>query len=397
MMALCLTDGCSLIEGHPGSHEPLPTAAWAFLASKDKDKLSKAGFATPRGGAKGAYQNHVSRSNKVIVPFERLHHAPLDQYESGYVIRLFPEQYFESSGQPKPQFAEAGMPSPGGNAFVLYRTHHQLLQFPPPADWRIRSLTLNGASIGQRVAGALDQGEYVLRISAHGAQPARNEGAPQGIFAPEYANEVSNYISKCVLAWLTINTVDSPYVSSQADHLELILRHHGVFDPAKWEALGLVRAGFTCCPLCLKLIRYSELHDRISFSEENSLMNAAEQVENSTRSTIVNLFHMVPLVYSTIEHVPANVAWGHANCNTKLGQRICHPLPELISQNRKVGHVHEDGSVTTFGWASENLELIRSPAGAVWIKIVQDHLSGEDQSTYLEYLTLFTSSHEHPV
>lgn len=380
--------------GHSGNHDDMPSSAWAFLSAKDKDKLSKAGFATPRGGAKGAYQNHVSRSNKVIVPFERIAQAPLDKYESGYVYRLFPEQYFEAPGQPKPIFADPAMPRPGIDAFVLYRTHHQLIQLPPPPEWTPRSLTLNGSAINQRAAGAVDHGEYVLRISAHGSTPAQIAGAPQGIFAPEYANVISNYLSKCVLAWLTIHAVGSPYVASQADHLEEIMAHYGVLDSTKWEALGLVRGGSTSCPLCLKLIKYNELHDQISFSEENSLMNAAEQVDNSTRSTIVNLFHMIPLVYSDIEHVPENVAWGHANCNTKLGQRVCHPIPELIAKGRKIGSLDVEGNISTFGWASENLEMIRSPAGAVWIRIVEDHLSADEQAILLEYLKFFEPSEE---
>ena len=89
------------------------------MASKDKDKLSKAGFATPRGGAKGAYQNHVLRSNKVIVPYERLRQAPLASYEDGYVIRLFPEQYFDGPGQVKADFGQPNAPQVGTNAFVL--------------------------------------------------------------------------------------------------------------------------------------------------------------------------------------------------------------------------------------------------------------------------------------
>jgi hypothetical protein len=54
-----------------------------------------------------------------------------------------------------------------------------------------------------------------------------------------------------------------------------------------------------------------------------------------------------------------------------------------------VGTVDGDGTVSTFGWASENLEMIRSPAGAVWIRIVEDHLSAEEQSILLEYLKMF--------
>lgn len=385
-MTLCLENGCRKLLGHRGQHDLYASAPWAFMASKDKDKLSKAGFATPRGGAKGAYQNHVLRSNKVIVPFERLGQAPLASYQDGYVIRLFPDQYFDGPGQVKPAFGQPNAPQVGVDAFVLYRTHDQLANFPPLPGWNIRSLSLNGVPVAERVSGAIDAGEYVLRIAAHGNNAARSEGPPQGIFAPEYATANTNYLSKCVLAWLTAHTVDSPYVAAQAQHLEEVLQDAGLFQPREWEAMGLLRSGHTTCPLCMKHIRYSELHDQVSFAEEASLLNASEQVVNATRSTVVNLFHMVPLTYSDIEHIPQNVAWGHAVCNTKLGQRKCYPLLELMNDGSKVGIVDGEGVISTFGWISRNLEIIRSPAGVVWIRIVEDHFSPEDQAALLDFI-----------
>jgi len=73
-----------------------PTAAWGFMVEKDKDKLDKAGFATPRGGSKNGYQNHVVRSNQVIIPYEKRNIVPTEAYQDGYVYRLLPEQYFQA-------------------------------------------------------------------------------------------------------------------------------------------------------------------------------------------------------------------------------------------------------------------------------------------------------------
>lgn len=388
-MPLCMIDSCRKPHGHTGLHDPFPSSAWGFMARKDKDKITKAGFATPRGGAKGAYQNHVLRSNKVIVPFERLDQAPLDSYENGYVVRIFPEQYFEAAGQIKPIFTQPDSPRIGLNAFILYRTYDQLENFPPLPNWSIRSLTLNGMPVSDRGAGVVDSGEYVLRIAAHGNRPARTDGPPQGIFAPEYASESINFLAKCTLAWLTTHTVDSPYVATQSSHIEEILSEAGMFNPREWERMGLLRGGFTSCPLCMKHINYDELHDQVSFNDEASLLNAAEQVENATRSTIVNLFHMVPLTYSDVEHTPQNIAWGHAICNTKLGQRKCFSLHDLILSGSKVAVIDVNGIASTFGWISENYEMIRSPIGAVWIRIVEDHLSTEDQASLLDFLSSF--------
>ena len=383
---LCGASGCRKKCGHNGQHDTYPSGAWAFLAGKDKKKITKAGFATPRGGAKGAYQNHVLRSNKVIVPFEHFSSVPLANFEDGYVIRLFPDQYFETAGRIKEKFLRYGAPTVGDDAFILYRTHDQLRDFPPLDGWEVRWLELDGERVETRQAGAVDHGEYVLRIAAHSNNARREAGPPQGIFAPEYANAEANYISKCVLAWLTAHTADGLYVAAQADWLEAILEAEGLFDLREWERLGLIRAGHTACPLCMGLIRYEDLHRQVDFADENSLLNAAEQVSNATRSTVVNLFHIAPLIYSSIEHGPRNVAWGHATCNTKLGQRKCYSLPELIEHGVKVGTVDDSGSVHTFGWSASNFEMIRAPGGAVWIRISEDHLTEEEQAHLFDLL-----------
>lgn len=383
---LCGVIGCRKLRGHSKRHDTYPSSAWSFLSTKDIKKITKAGFATPRGGAKGAYQNHVLRSNKVIIPFERLDLVHLDNFEDGYVIRLFPDQYFETAGQIKEEFLELGAPKVGDNAFILYRTHDHLRDFPPLDGWEVRWLELDGNRVESRQPGVVDHGEYVLRIAVHGNNGKREAGPPQGIFAPEYANTEANYISKCVLAWLITHAVDAPYVATQAKWLEAILKAEGIFDLREWERLGLVRAGHTACPLCMGLIRHEDLHRQVDFTEESSLLNAAEQVLNSTRSTVVNLFHLDPLIYSSIEHGPRNVAWGHATCNTKLGQRKIYSLTELIEHGVKVGTIDDNGSVHTFGWSAGNLEMIRAPGGAVWIRISEDHLTQQEQAELFDLL-----------
>lgn len=384
---LCGLDGCRKERGHTGAHDPRPSQAWAFLESNDRKKIDKAGFATPRGGQKGAYQNHVLRSNRVIVPFEHLQSAPLGDFENGYVVRLFPDQYFRKAGKLKKKFKGPDAPvTVGEDAFILYRTHSQYDEFPPLAGWKLRWLELDGKEVSKRRPGVVDHGDYVLRIAARGNLAGRVEGPPQGIFAPEYANAEANYLTKCVLAWLTVHTLDAPYVAAQAKLLEAILEAEGLLSTVEWERLGLIRAGHTACPLCMGLIRYDELHNQVEFEDESALSNAGEQVFDATRSTVVNLFHLAPLVYSSIEHGPTNVAWGHATCNTKLGQRKCHSLRELIESGAKVGTVDGTGSIRTFGWSSENLEMIRSPMGAVWIRVSEDRLTEDEQGELLDLL-----------
>jgi hypothetical protein len=343
------------------------------MQQRDKDKLTKAGFATPRGGNKGAYQNHVLRSNKVIVPYERLHGAPLNQYRDGYVIRLYPEQYFAAPGVARERFitGEDAWITVGENAFVLYRTHEGHKNLPPLASWTVRSLLKDGAPVQERGKDVEDAGHYVLRISSLGKQQRRIEGAPQGVFAPEYADQETNFLSQCVLAWLIIHTHGSPYTTTQATHLQAILAAEGLLDAAEYEHKGVIRHGLASCPLCLRFVHYRELHEMVAFETAEGIENAAEQVEGATRSTIVNLFHLTPLRYDTIAHIPQSVAWGHAVCNTRLGQRECVSLAEITEMGLKVGVIRPEG-IETFGWITTDFRMIRSPNGAVWIQLNGD-------------------------
>jgi hypothetical protein len=372
-LTLCGVNSCRLPSKHDGNHDPYPTKAWGFMVQKDKNKLVKAGWATPRGGAKGAYQNHVVRSNPVIIPFEKYHLAPLDSYEDGCVIRLLPEQYFESAGVVKPEFLRPDNPIQiGKNAFVLYRTHDVRKKFPPLAEWQIRHLEKGGAITLKRGKGVQDRGHYALRISTARADEGKIiEGAPQGLFAPEYADRETNYLCKCVLAWLIIHTKGSPYTTTQASHLKAILAQAGLIDESSFEHKGVLRHGLCSCPLCLRLIRYEQLHEIVSFEDAAGNDNAAEQIKGATRSTIVNLFHILPLRYDSIRHIPENVAWGHAVCNTLLGQKPCHSLAEIMETDLKVGIIKEEG-IETFGWISSDYKMIRSPSGAVWIQLSND-------------------------
>src|SRR6266536_2694275 len=49
---LCHQDGCRREARHTGRCDRFPTEAWDFLQQRDKNKLTKAGWATPRGDDK---------------------------------------------------------------------------------------------------------------------------------------------------------------------------------------------------------------------------------------------------------------------------------------------------------------------------------------------------------
>lgn len=362
-----------------------PRAPWHFFVDKDKKKLAKAGYATPRGGAKNAYQNHVYRNNKVIIPFERIIvGVDLSVYQDGYVVRLYPEQYFASPGKPKEEFLTGNTNGVevrvGENAFVLYRAHviHDL--YPPLPGWQVRHLLKAGERVTRRGSTAADVGHYILRIPRLGDRAARTEGPPQGIFAPEYADGQTNFLSQCVLAWLIIRTLNSPYTTAQADQLKTILAENDLLDDSLRERQGVISGGVTACPLCSKKITYSQLHDMLDLSGASGLGNAGTQVQGATKSTVVNLFHLDPLRYGALLHEPKTVAWGHAVCNTVLGQRKCHPLAVLKEEGMQVGIIAEDG-IETFGWMSKDFEMIRSATGDVWIRLVASVVEATEDPT----------------
>lgn len=259
----------------------------------------------------------------------------------------------------------------------MYRSHESYESFPPPKGWQVRYLEdADGERVERRGADINDKGDYILRLPAKGGSSRVSkkeviEGPPQGIFAPEYVDATTNFLCLCVLAWQIVHTVDSSYTTGQAEHLRAILETIGLDKYEFYQQRGIMKKIFATCPLCMRPIYYKELHEMLKLDEESGLMNSGDQVVGATRSTVINLFHMHPLVYEQLEHIPANVAWGHATCNTKLGQRRCYSLSELQDMGSKVAIVRGE-EVNTFGWISDDRGMIRSPVGAVWIQITGD-------------------------
>lgn len=97
------------------------------------------------------------------------------------------------------------------------------------------------------------------------------------------------------------------------------------------------------------------------------ISNPTDQV-GSTRSTKVNLFHMVPLCYASLENIPTQVAWGHATCNTRLGQRRCYSFVDLQSTEIEI-EINEGTEKHLLGYTNAAQNFIRSQNGDVWIRI----------------------------
>lgn len=377
MVTLCNDPNCNLLANHKGNHQFVYKKAWeASFHSDDINKIQKAGYCTPRGGAKGGYQNHVNRNSKVIIPYEKLAEVNLDNYKDGYVIRLFPTQYFISKHVVNEIFQNDTSVIVGKNAFILYRTYEDFKNFPPLPGWQIRSILKYNKKTGtydipsnDRRGDIIDCGHYLLRISNSGTNKKQNkfEGPAQGIFAPEYADANTNFLCQAVLAWLIIKTENSPYKESDYEHLQAILNKHNLLNSPHYETNYIMHHGRTTCPLFQKIIFYNELNEIISFEDEEGLENSTDQA-GSTRSTKVNLFHMVPLCYSSLENIPTQVSWGHATCNTRLGQRRCYSFNDLQTTEIEI-EITQGQEKRLLGYTNATHNFIRSQNGDVWIRI----------------------------
>lgn len=332
MVHLCKNPDCNLPIHHKGKHSFIYKKAWeALFRTDDINKIQKAGYCTPRGGAKGGYQNHVNRNSKVIIPYEKLSEVTLDNYKDGYVIRLFPSQYFSKKHIVKEEFKNNPSIVVGSNAFVLYRTYEDFESLPPLPDWQIRSILKYDKKTkthcipsNDRRGDIIDRGHYLLRISNSGTNKKQNlfEGPAQGIFAPEYADANTNFLCQAVLAWLIIKTENSPYKENDFEHLKAILEKHHLLHSPHYENNYILHNGKTTCPLC----------------------------------------------YSSLENIPTQVAWGHATCNTRLGQRQCFSYHSLLQTDLTI-EIHNGQERRFLGYTNAEQNFIRSQNGDVWIRI----------------------------
>lgn len=353
---------CRKIRGHRGVHAPFPTL-WNSIAAdpgdKTQKKINKAGFATPRGGAKGGYQNHVTRSSRVILPLEHAGKVKFSNYEQGYTIRVTVPQAVDL-------LAEKGLADKDGRlqvrldgqwaqAFVLYRSATELKLLPPLDGWIPCEHRVEGRVSARRSAKGEDLGHYLVRVPK-----GLTEGIQQGIFAPEYVGREENYACQMLLTYLAYMTQGHPS-DENLPHVVAILKDLDVWEPDRWRLEGIVdEHGVTSCPLCGRCIANPELHETIDPSRVPGLENSGVQLDE-TRSTLVNLYHLSPLLYdSVLGHTVRNIAWGHAHCNTLLAQRRSFTTQQLASEGTR--------PTIDLYWSPDE-RFIRSKDGRAWVSV----------------------------
>ena len=367
---ISLCNKCNKLKNHKGSCDQFSKDSFTFLNSKDFDKVSKSGYATPRGGDKGGYQNHVYRTGKVIIPYEKFKNINPNIYKGGWVVRLFVNQAFDENKRLhviKNKFVDLVI---GKNCFVLYRSYEELSNFPPLRNWSIREhFSKDNKKSKTRTFDGYDKGHYILRTPAQGGSTKvtklkRYEGIAQGFFAPEYSTSEFDYLVRLQLVYLIMQSENNPYKPEHGLHIKKILKKYNCLDIEKFKYYSAIDSNKKLtCPLCLKKIKYEDLHRTADYSDNSHSENAVTQNVYTTRSTQVNVFHMRPLVYGSVEHKPYQVFWGHHHCNTNLGQNRCFSLEE-IKQFKKDGKIKNEKI-----FADNSQKSIRDEKGNYYIKI----------------------------
>jgi hypothetical protein len=292
----------------------------------------------------------------VIIPFEHLDNVDLSNYEDGYVVRLTAVQADSLSDAKQLDWSNRrfAFEAQGREtqAFVLYRSSEDLELFKIRRGWIPCEHWARGSVSNKRTQDGEDRGHFLVRIPREASS-----GIAQGIFAPEYTTRELNYICQLELTYLAYLTLE--HLKDQSfEQIRTILETIGWDLTPSWNSSGVLKDGTSSCPLCLRPIHRDELHQTIDPSLVPGLANSGVQLAE-TRSTLINLFHLRPLLYDKqLGHHPTNVAWGHAHCNTFLGQRAAFGWDELGSTlDRASFRTNDEG------------DFIRSDDGRAWISV----------------------------
>lgn len=377
---LCLKaipDGsCFKLSGHSASCDRT-VSVWNNIEhdplNRTKKKIIKAGFATPRGGDKGGYQNHVSRSSRVIIPFEHALKVDFNNYEQGSVVRVTIPQAIElfKTGDlfEEKNVLQVAVDNKPQRAFLLYRSVKDLEDLPARKNWIACGHRVNGKVVSRRNVDGEDFGHYLARIPR-----GLSAGIQQGIFAPEYVGRKENYACQVLLTYFAYKTIGHQ-IDENFQHVSLILQALGLLDIDKFKIRGILNSDENItCPLCLRPIEFSELHEAIDPSQVPGLANSGVQLAE-TRSTLVNLYHLQPLLYSKeLGHTTENIAWGHAHCNTFLSQRKSFSLEELKRTGNKIQTELYTDALGTF---------IRSEDNRAWVSVTPIEPGTETFTAYL--------------
>lgn len=313
-------------------------------------KLSKTG--QTRGADDDViFQNRVSRSNTVLIPFHqwqtdfKLRNLS-NQFEYGYIVLISPTDYF-SVEDPATYFAKFNLIL-GENALVFYETR---------VDWETYSPDNYGWTYANSRTAPLG-GQYVARVPANTSNDtirsqkinlgyATQSPKGAGIRLYEYASKET--IKECRLQleaifWLCADSVEA-MINSGMSREDAKLRKmlvleeaekHGLLDFEQLRSKRIINSqNHTICPLCLRELSGEEFLNRLAQPE-------GREVPDLT-VTQVNLFHIEELKYGAFNHRQYNLGWGCHFCNVVVKDSGIYPtldwMQNVIAKNNESGYL----------------------------------------------------------
>ncbi|KAF0180844.1 MAG: Restriction endonuclease type II BstXI [Limisphaerales bacterium] len=295
------------------------------------------------------YQNRVSRSSTVLIPYRcwDLCANPQDGgdgYESGFIVLLSPLEYF---GKPNitEELAAKGL-ALGTNALVFYETREAWQAHNPDTlKWKPakrRTNPLGGRYVARIPATtATENGGRIIR----GFDVTSNKGA--GIRVYEYASSATTAECRLQLEALFWLCADSETVacSNGMTPEDAASRRAAIFAQGKESRLldttRLVKArilnagGKTICPLCLEELSGQGFFNRMAQAEGREVTDLTV--------TQLNLFHIAELRFGVLNHRPYNVGWGHHHCNVVVKDsgilETLEWMRQVLSRNLQAGHL----------------------------------------------------------
>jgi hypothetical protein len=294
------------------------------------------------------YQNRVSRSSTVLIPYScwEACSKPQDgssEYENGFIVLISPSDYFGARNIS--EVLRARGLAIGSNALVFYETRDQWkASNPDDLKWKAakkRTKPLGGQYISRIPAttAAEDSGKII-----RGFDGTKMKGA--GIRVYEYASTAT--IAKCRLQLESLLGLccDSERVAvsngmtakDAATRKAAVLdkcRETGLLDEAKLvKARTLNGRSNTICPLCLEELSGQGFFSRLEQAEGRAVPDLTV--------TQLNLFHIGELRIGVLGHRPYNVGWGHHHCNVVVKdsgiQKTLQWMQEVLNKNMSEGH-----------------------------------------------------------
>lgn len=294
------------------------------------------------------YQNRVSRSSTVLIPYKCWGQCAkpqdgTDNYENSFIVLISPAEFFGNANCTA-ELTARGLKL-GKNALIFYETREQWETNNPerlkwkPAKGRVNPL---GGNYLARIPAttATENGGKIIR----GFDLTTNKGA--GIRVYEYAR--SNTIEQCrlqleALFWLcgdsgkiaVANGMTAENAGVRKASILAQCKELGLLDASRLiKARILNSRSRTICPLCLEELSSQGFFNRMAQAE-------GREVTDLT-ITQLNLFHIAELRYGVLNHRPYNLGWGHHHCNVVVKDSGILETLEWMSQvlNRNVQEGH---------------------------------------------------------